>query len=393
MTKKFLSLALTLVICLGLTVPALASSEGPNVEGADAIIAEYDYQEVNYPLELYQSDCEYGVFFLDDKGWQRTVDGVCKIERGTPITISNIGTDMTAYTYIMLQRYTYCIESKLVAVFDEEYTEVAPINIMGAYYGTNTPVALVNSVPSMDKRIQTASAGSNLSWVWYEDGPADWTWVREDLDSVKLYPGESVTFTLPDEGTDTIYRLIYVMYYPEYSNWKFYGWDYLKYDGNFGVIQPKPFAPPTIQAAPIAAAPTASTVLVNGEKKAFDAYNIEGNNYFKLRDLAYVLSGTDKRFEVSWDAAANAISLTSGKAYTTVGGEMAAQENPVQSDAVLSASKILLDGKEISLTAYTINGNNYFKLRDLGQTFDFGVGWNGEAQTISIDTSTGYTAG
>ena len=45
-----------------------------------------------------------------------------------------------------------------------------------------------------------------------------------------------------------------------------------------------------------------------GEKKAFDAYNIEGSNYFKLRDLAYVLNGTDKQFEVGWDAAANAIS-------------------------------------------------------------------------------------
>jgi hypothetical protein len=149
---------------------------------------------------------------------------------------------------------------------------------------------------------------------------------------------------------------------------------------------------PEVSTDPVTAAPTASTVLVNGEKKAFDAYNIEGSNYFKLRDLAYVLNGTDKQFEVGWDAAANAISLTSGKAYTAAGGEMAAQESPAQAEAVRSSSKILLDGAEVALTAYTINGNNYFKLRDLGQAFDFGVGWDGEAQTISIDTSTGYTA-
>lgn len=161
----------------------------------------------------------------------------------------------------------------------------------------------------------------------------------------------------------------------------------------------KPIAAASVEepAAPVdpvsaAATPTASTVLVNGEKKAFDAYNIEGSNYFKLRDLAYVLNGTDKQFEVGWDAAANAISLTSGKAYTAAGGEMAAQESPAQAEAVRSSSKILLDGAEVALTAYTINGNNYFKLRDLGQAFDFGVGWDGEAQTISIDTSTGYTA-
>jgi len=29
----------------------------------------------------------------------------------------------------------------------------------------------------------------------------------------------------------------------------------------------------------------------------------------------------------------------------------------------------------VELTAYTINGFNYFKLRDLGKEFDFGVIW------------------
>jgi len=45
-------------------------------------------------------------------------------------------------------------------------------------------------------------------------------------------------------------------------------------------------------------APTASDVLVNGEIIAFDAYNISDSTYFKLRDIAYVLNGTEKQFEV-----------------------------------------------------------------------------------------------
>jgi hypothetical protein len=69
--------------------------------------------------------------------------------------------------------------------------------------------------------------------------------------------------------------------------------------------------------------PTASTVLVDGRNVAFDAYNIADNNYFKLRDLAYTLNGTAKQFEVGWDGANNAISLTSGQPYTVAGGEMA----------------------------------------------------------------------
>lgn len=139
------------------------------------------------------------------------------------------------------------------------------------------------------------------------------------------------------------------------------------------------------------AGPTAATVLVNGVSRSFDAYNINGSNYFKLRDLALVLSGTDKQFEVSWDEAARVINLVSGSAYSPVGGEMTPGDGKTKT-ATLNASPIFKDGQSASLTAYTINGNNYFKLRDLGQAFDFGVSWDDTAKTIRIDSATGYTA-
>jgi hypothetical protein len=139
-----------------------------------------------------------------------------------------------------------------------------------------------------------------------------------------------------------------------------------------------------------AARPTSSPILVNGRRIAFDAYNINDNNYFKLRDLAYVLSGTVKQFEVGWNGATNTITLTSGKPYTPVGGEMAGKGtgNKV---AAATISRILLDGSEVSFTAYNIGNNNYFKLRDIGAAFNFGVNWDGESQTIELDTSKGYT--
>lgn len=141
----------------------------------------------------------------------------------------------------------------------------------------------------------------------------------------------------------------------------------------------------------LVATPTASTVLVNGAPVAFEAYNINDNNYFKLRDIAYILNGTGKQFEVGYDGAANAISLTSGQGYTAVGGEMEGKgsgaKTPVPTD-----SKILLNGTEISLTAYNIDSNNYFKLRDLGAAINFGVDWDGANNAIVIDTSKGYMA-
>jgi hypothetical protein len=146
--------------------------------------------------------------------------------------------------------------------------------------------------------------------------------------------------------------------------------------------------PPVASAA--TAAPTASTVLVNGRAVAFDAYNIGGSNYFKLRDLAYVLSGSAKQFEVGWDGGADAIALTSSRAYTAVGGEMASKSAENKTPAP-TTSKITLNGAAVTVTAYKIDDNNYFKLRDIGQVFDFGVDWDGARNTIVIDTAKGYT--
>jgi hypothetical protein len=103
-----------------------------------------------------------------------------------------------------------------------------------------------------------------------------------------------------------------------------------------------------------------------------------------------VLNGTEKSFEVGWDGKKNAISLESGKAYTPVGGELVVAEKPATAEAKLSTSTIYLDGKEVKLTAYLINGNNYFKLRDVAAVINFGVTWDGVTNTIGIDSSSGY---
>lgn len=147
---------------------------------------------------------------------------------------------------------------------------------------------------------------------------------------------------------------------------------------------------PTTPATKATANPTSSKVLVNGKAVAFDAYNINNNNYFKLRDVAQILRGTDKQFNVTWDGTKNAINLISNIAYESTGGEL----NPgdgLSKDSTISNSSIYKDGVEISLTAYNINGNNYFKLRDLGKTFNFSVTWDGTNNTVVINTTQPYT--
>jgi len=135
--------------------------------------------------------------------------------------------------------------------------------------------------------------------------------------------------------------------------------------------------------------PTTSTVLVNGKAVEFEAYNVNGYNYFKIRDLAQAVNNTEKNFEVTWDGVNNAILLISNKNYTPVGGELTKGDGQAKV-ATPTTSKIYKDGEEIALTAYNINGYNYFKLRDIAKAFDFGVTWDGATNTISIDTSTNY---
>jgi hypothetical protein len=102
-----------------------------------------------------------------------------------------------------------------------------------------------------------------------------------------------------------------------------------------------------------------------------------------------MVNNTEKSFEVAWDGAKNAINLISNKTYTSVGGEMEKGDGKAKA-ATRTNSKILVNGGEVSLTAYNIGGSNYFKLRDVMQLFDIGVGWDGTTSTATINTDESY---
>ena len=59
--------------------------------------------------------------------------------------------------------------------------------------------------------------------------------------------------------------------------------------------------------------------------------------------------------------------------------------------ATLSTNRILVDGQEVHLTAYNINGNNYVMLRDVGKTVGFEVYWDGDAKCVQVESSKPYT--
>ena len=138
------------------------------------------------------------------------------------------------------------------------------------------------------------------------------------------------------------------------------------------------------------AQPTASRVFVNGVETAFEAFRIRDNNFFRLRDLAYALNGTEKQFEVGFDSVTGVITLTTGLPYTAIGTEM----NPGQGvarRALPTPSEIYIDGGRLDFTVYNIEGSNFFRLRDLMSVLDVGVTFDAVTQNIGIDTSLPYT--
>lgn len=137
-------------------------------------------------------------------------------------------------------------------------------------------------------------------------------------------------------------------------------------------------------------APTESKIYVDGKEVQIEGYNIDDNNHFKLRDIAKAVSGSEKQFEVTWDAERSAVDLISNTPYTEVGGELVLGDGTVKR-ALPSTANMYVNGKPVGFTAYNIKDNNYFELRDIGQLFNFDVTWDAETNSILIETDKDYS--
>ena len=130
--------------------------------------------------------------------------------------------------------------------------------------------------------------------------------------------------------------------------------------------------------------PSPQKLSVDGTDADCDKYNIDGSNYFKLRDLAYLLSKSDSRFSVAFDAESNAVTVVPGGDYVPVGGELEWGKD-LSKTAVASKQSVLINGEAVEgISVYNIGGNNYFKLRDLGSALGFTVAFDADANTAIV---------
>lgn len=131
------------------------------------------------------------------------------------------------------------------------------------------------------------------------------------------------------------------------------------------------------------ATPAQAAVSVNGQAHTLAAYNIDGNNYVRVRDVAALLKDTASGFDVQWNEGLFQVELASFTPYTPLGTENAplpAGGRTVQSILEPTAA----DGTLHMVAAYNIDGCTFYKLRSLGELCGFTVGWDEQTQAVQV---------
>ncbi len=163
----------------------------------------------------------------------------------------------------------------------------------------------------------------------------------------------------------------------------------------FGTPGPDKSGQPTTPSQPqqpagTTASPTNDKLEVNGNAANPTVYKIGDSNYFKIRDVAALLNGTEKQFAVGYDGTKNAVTATTGQGYDKQSGDLAGAATGSSQTADPSNDAIYVNGEKITAEVYKINGSNYFKLRDLGKALNFYVGWSVD-RGMYIETSKPYS--
>jgi len=118
--------------------------------------------------------------------------------------------------------------------------------------------------------------------------------------------------------------------------------------------------------------------------------NANGNNYFKLRDLANLID-----FAVEWRSETpNAMYIYTNKHYD--GSQVSTAAATASKTATLSAMDIYINDTKVSandLSIYMIDNNNYFQVRQLASLINFGCRYDKVKNCIMVSKYHTYDAG
>ena len=106
-----------------------------------------------------------------------------------------------------------------------------------------------------------------------------------------------------------------------------------------------------------------AAVTVDGAAKEVAMANVNGETYYRLRDLATAVNGTAAQFNVEWQ---NGVIVITGEAYDTAALAPVAEQNGTAITLTMN-----VDGRTVTTSATLLDGNNYVPvsvLDELGLT-------------------------
>ena len=201
-TRSILSAALAGALCLSLSAPAFAAELSLNKEYS----LEGESTWVKENIALYRAENEYVI--VDES------DGYHAIAGGTPLTVTNVG-DENDYVHVFYEPYTMQTESALLYVGTGAWTpndeKVGLANVINGSRQFKGEYLCYNDGLTCAYYLNTDGEWSELEGAIldmnYMGGVSERELYAGELSGLFLKKGESVTFTLPDDGTDTYYLL------------------------------------------------------------------------------------------------------------------------------------------------------------------------------------------
>ncbi|MDF2522478.1 MAG: hypothetical protein K0R31_119 [Clostridiales bacterium] len=114
-----------------------------------------------------------------------------------------------------------------------------------------------------------------------------------------------------------------------------------------------------------------------------NTFIIGEDTYVLLSDLAYILDGTLSTFDITSGSSEKAIKIITQRQYTakTLSSLLDMKEK-TKNKVTIAKPKVYINGNKTKLTAYTIDNNMYFKLKDLAKVFEFTYKVNSNKLTI-----------
>ena len=124
-------------------------------------------------------------------------------------------------------------------------------------------------------------------------------------------------------------------------------------------------------------------VTLDGEEVKVGAYDVEGYNYLKLRDVAAILNTKKCQFNIGFDKPTKLITVELAKGYEKVEGDLAEIKDE-KAKAIVSVKKILVNGEEKEIKTALINEYNYMQLRDLASLVGLDVKYDAKNKVIML---------